>query len=133
MFLCRRKHKNISNSKKIQNIPVRKIKELIPLLLLGLYLSYEAGITMFTHVHYVNGVVVVHSHPSKSKKHSHTRGQYLLIHQLNHVQTLEVSIPVSLNMPELYYILLKEKIQIDSKQKVSLVYTLLRAPPSLVA
>lgn len=84
MFLCRRKHKNISNGKKIQNIPVRKIKELIPLLLLGLYLSYQAGITMFTHVHCVNGVVVVHSHPSKSKKHSHTTGQYLFIHQLNH-------------------------------------------------
>lgn len=108
---------------------MRKIKELIPLLLLSLYLSYQAGITMFTHVHYVNGVMVVHSHPSKSKKHSHTTGQYLLIHQLNHVQTLEASAPVQLDMPELPVIKPEKETDTTSKQHIPHPHTHLRAPP----
>ena len=30
-----------------------------------LFISYMAGITLFTHSHVVNGVTIVHSHPFK--------------------------------------------------------------------
>ena len=45
-----------------------------PLLLLALFLTYQVSITLFTHVHIVNGVMIVHSHPSSEKHHTHTTG-----------------------------------------------------------
>lgn len=109
---------------------MKRIKELIPLLLLGLYLSYQAGITMFTHVHYVNGVMIVHSHPSKDKQHTHTTEQYLLIHQLSQAQMLEAVSPQQLCCPEQHYIIIKEKTDTTPKQNVMPRQNQLRAPPS---
>ena len=48
-----------------------------PLLLLALFLTYQVSITLFTHVHIVNGVMIVHSHPSSEKHHTHTTGQVI--------------------------------------------------------
>lgn len=51
-----------------------------------LFVSYMAGITLFTHSHVVNGVTIVHSHPfKKGSQHSHTTVEFQLIHLLNHV------------------------------------------------
>ena len=56
--------------------------------LLILFISYLASITFFTHVHVVNGVTIVHSHPfKKDSPHSHTTVEFQLIHLLNHVVT----------------------------------------------
>ena len=53
-----------------------------------LFISYMAGITLFTHSHVVNGVTIVHSHPfKKDSPHSHTTVEFQLIHLLNHVVT----------------------------------------------
>lgn len=53
-----------------------------------LFISYMAGITLFTHSHVVNGVSIVHSHPfKKSAPHSHTMVEFQLIHLLSHVVT----------------------------------------------
>ena len=53
-----------------------------------LFISYLASITFFTHVHVVNGVTIVHSHPfKKDSPHSHTTVEFQLIHLLNHVVT----------------------------------------------
>ena len=60
-----------------------------PLLLLALFLMYQVSITLFTHVHIVNGVMIVHSHPSSEKHHTHTTGQVILIAHLSTIQTLE--------------------------------------------
>lgn len=60
-----------------------------PLLLLMLFLAYQASITCFTHVHIVNGVMIVHSHPSPDKSHTHTTGQVISIALLSGVHTLE--------------------------------------------
>ena len=46
-------------------------KILLSFLLLTLFVTYQVSITMFTHVHYVNGVMIAHSHPYKGT-HSHT-------------------------------------------------------------
>lgn len=73
----------------------------IPLFLLTLFLAYQVGITMFAHVHYVNGVMLVHSHPS-TDNHNHTEGQILTLAHVAHfigaeplwVDTIELFLPV---------------------------------------
>ena len=43
---------------------VKQKKKIIGALsLLVLFIMYQASITAFTHVHYVNGVMITHSHP----------------------------------------------------------------------
>ncbi|MGL5938494.1 MAG: hypothetical protein ACRCZY_05750 [Phocaeicola sp.] len=46
--------------------------------LLTLFLTYEVSLTMFAHVHVVNGFHLVHSHPS-SKRHTHPLTQLVTI------------------------------------------------------
>ena len=48
-------------------------------MLLILFVAYQASITMFAHMHYVNGVMIVHSHPSADNDHTHTDGQLLTL------------------------------------------------------
>lgn len=61
-----------------------------PLLLLALFLAYQAGVMMFSHTHYINGVMIVHSHPSKDT-HTHTEGQIISIAQVTSFVTTEAS------------------------------------------
>ena len=56
----------------------------IPLFLLTLFVAFQASITMFSHVHYVNGVMMVHSHPSTDNEHTHTEGQILTLAHVSH-------------------------------------------------
>ena len=60
---------------------------IIAALLLLLFAHYWCGISLFTHSHVVNGVVVVHSHPYKAE-HAHTQSQIKTIFQLSTFQTL---------------------------------------------
>ncbi|MBR5205470.1 MAG: hypothetical protein IKW32_09750 [Bacteroidaceae bacterium] len=55
----------------------------IPLFLLALFVAYQASITMFSHIHYVNGVMIVHSHPSADDEHTHTPSQILTLAQVS--------------------------------------------------
>lgn len=61
--------------------------------LLGIFLGFFISITFFKHVHIVNGISIVHSHPFKADTngkpvHSHTSGGYLLINlMMNFVVT----------------------------------------------
>ena len=51
-----------------------------------LFISYMAGITLFTHSHVVNGVTIVHSHPFKQgTAHQHSTVELLHIHILSHL------------------------------------------------
>lgn len=49
--------------------------------MLVLFIAYHAGISAFTHVHYINGVFITHSHPFKST-HSHSHTSLLVIGHL---------------------------------------------------
>ncbi len=77
---------------------------LSPLLLLALFLTYQVSITAFTHVHIVNGVMIVHSHPSSQKHHQHTSGQVISIAHLSTIHTLpaEVGTTIAVDRPVLY-------------------------------
>lgn len=55
----------------------------LPLILLTLFVAYQASITLFAHVHYVNGVMIVHSHPSTDSKHTHSKAQILTLAQIS--------------------------------------------------
>lgn len=51
-----------------------------------LFVSYLVSFTFFTHVHVVNGVTIVHSHPfKKGAAHKHSTVELLHIHCLSHL------------------------------------------------
>lgn len=65
------------------------MKYFLPLL----FLTYWGGVTLFTHSHVVNGVIIVHSHPFKTG-HQHTESQAETIFFLDHY--VASSVPVLL-------------------------------------
>ena len=74
----------------------KRTRIITSLLLLTLFVAYQVNITMFAHVHYVNGVMLVHSHPSADSQHTHTESQILTLAQVSHWSGLEaVSATVS--------------------------------------
>lgn len=56
-----------------------KNRSVLSVFLLIVFLSYQAGISLFTHTHTINGFVVVHSHPYKGDNHIHTDAQIFAI------------------------------------------------------
>lgn len=104
---------------------------LAPLLLLSLFLTYQVSITMFAHVHIVNGVMIVHSHPSSTKHHTHTGGQIITIAQIGsyHVLEPETGVTVSVERPILYVVEYNPNTFCAVAPHTYGVH--LRAPPSL--
>lgn len=68
-------------------------------MLLTVFMAYYAIISVYAHVHVVNGVMVVHSHPFKDK-HSHPTGQTLVLHHLTQFQSLEAGTAVEIEAPD---------------------------------
>ena len=100
----------------------------LPLFLLTLFLAYQVSITMFSHVHYINGVMLVHSHPS-TDNHTHTEGQLLTLSTVSSFVGIE---PIMVETGDLYLSLL---YTLDGNRKTRFVSALdaqcisLRAPP----
>lgn len=111
---------------------MRRIKRvLLSLSLLSLFVTYEVSITMFTHVHYVNGVMVAHSHPYKGA-HSHSKSNILVIAQIASFHSLEADVCYNVT-PErsmLYTVEIPESISISVGEHFRIPS--LRAPPALV-
>lgn len=97
--------------------------------LLALFLSYQASITFFAHVHIVNGVMFVHSHPVPGKHHTHTAGQVITIAQLSDMHTLEAELTPHLEvvLPVLYALEPTFEPSCIVPSRVDGIY--LRAPP----
>lgn len=53
---------------------MEKLRRILKIFLPLLFITYLGGITLFTHSHVVNGVIIVHSHPFKGQ-HEHTEVQ----------------------------------------------------------
>ena len=71
---------------------MKQIRVLLSLLLLSLFTAYQVSITMFTHVHYINGVLLVHSHPFDSDaQHSHSKTELVVIDSISDYHTLQVN------------------------------------------
>ncbi|MBR1963664.1 MAG: hypothetical protein IKA19_03050 [Muribaculaceae bacterium] len=60
-----------------------KVLRIVSALLLTLFLSYQAGISFFTHTHTINGVVIVHSHPYTGDSHIHSDAQIYALSQIS--------------------------------------------------
>lgn len=105
-------------------------KILLPLFLLTLFVTYQVSITVFTHVHYINGVMVVHSHPAKDKHHTHAPTQVILLSNLSTFHTPKAELGSSyclVERPLLY--LLKDNYVVPCVKGIFLINLTLRAPP----
>ncbi len=47
------------------------------------------AINLFSHVHVVNGVTIVHSHPQDNSTHDHSNIEYQFIHSINNIDIIE--------------------------------------------
>ena len=100
----------------------------LPLFLLTLFLAYQVSITMFSHVHYINGVMLVHSHPS-TDNHTHTEGQLLTLSTVSSFVGVE---PIMMEIGDLCLPLL---YTLDGNRNIRFVSAMdaqcisLRAPP----
>lgn len=100
------------------------------LALLMLFMAYQACITAFTHVHYVNGVLITHSHPFNSQ-HSHSKTELVVIDRLAQYHSLEVEGSPAVHP---YFVLLEvisEEASVASPLLPDRQSLYLRAPPYL--
>ena len=117
-------------SKQKIHLSVRSIQRvLFPFLLLTLFATYQVGITLFTHVHYVNGVMIAHSHPGK-ENHTHTKTELVVIDRLVTFQSVEAGnfIDFELQLPLLSSI--ETPVQSLVVMRTHLRVLSLRAPPA---
>ena len=82
---------------------MEKLRNILKWFLPLLFIAYLGGITLFTHSHVVNGVIIVHSHPFKGE-HEHTETQVETIFFLSSFVTS--SLPAVLFVAPAYLILL---------------------------
>ena len=113
---------------------MRRVKRVLSsLLLLTLFIVYQVSITMFTHVHYVNGVMIAHSHPSHGK-HTHTKTEIVVIDRLSSFHSLEADIPVNVIdpvRPLLFYVEVQPETPVVLGMHLRVLS--LRAPPAIRA
>lgn len=72
------------------NIKMRNITQWALTLL---FIGYVSSISFFTHTHVVKKVTYVHSHPFQKGDHTHTDGQFLLLHQFFHTTITSAVVP----------------------------------------
>jgi len=107
----------------------RRKSIIISLLLLTLFVTYQVNISMFSHMHYINGVMIVHSHPTSDNQHTHTEGQVLAMDHVSSFVGIEpvFAVVVEVNLPVLYTL---NGIQESHSLMDSCAHTIcLRAPP----
>jgi|GEM_PF-48321 len=98
-YLC-----TLKLSRKVRN---SYTKSSIKLLLLSLFLWYYGCITLFNHTHIINGVTIVHSHPTspfgetKGNGHTHTSTQIVLISELSNFLTTAIVVSSLLSINSL--------------------------------
>ena len=69
---------------------MKHLNRYIALMLMLIFCSYSAGISLFSHTHIINGASLVHSHLGGDSDHEHTESQYTVIEILSHFQSESV-------------------------------------------
>lgn len=105
------------------------MRAVLALLLLSLFAAYQVSITMFTHMHIIDGVKIVHSHPF-TNGHQHSQSDYQLIAQLSFFNTLEAhsffaDFELKLSITSLHQLHVNEQLA-----NCSTLHPTLRAPPA---
>lgn len=99
-----------------------------------LFILYTGMIVSFTHVHIINGVTIVHSHPydKKPADHEHTGTELQLLHQLSTIQQAgSCSFDYVVNSFYTYETTLNAKPALYTPISSLSKATRLRAPPAL--
>lgn len=104
----------------------------LPFFLLALFVTYQVSISMFSHVHYVNGVMIVHSHPSDDSQHVHTETQVITIAQVSSFVGLE---PVVTTIEQVFLPVVSH-LEFDRNTSfvsaLHILHASLRAPPCII-
>lgn len=99
-------------------------------LLLTLFIAYYAMVAAFAHVHIVNGVMIVHSHPFSSP-HEHSAGQAMVLHFMTTFQSLEAEISTSIHPDYILLAVIEPETDVPFAQSDVLEGLYLRAPPAM--
>lgn len=78
---------------------INRVRKYSALLLLLVFCCYYSGISLFSHVHIVNGSTVVHSHLDGKTEHNHSDSQYAVIDMLSHFHSEYAGGPVGMDSP----------------------------------
>lgn len=113
----------------MRNMCLKYLRFVLP----ALFIIYMGSIVSFTHVHIINGVTIVHSHPyhGDGTDHEHTGTELQLLHQLSTIQQTGTSLFDYTIVP--YYAYEKEiSCRTDFNYPVLTPYidVQLRAPPA---
>ena len=84
---------------------MQKLRAYAAVILVLLFSCYYSSISMFSHVHIVNGASIVHSHLGGGSEHNHSEGQYVVIDLLSNFQS---EAAVDCNLIEAPYFLLTD-------------------------
>ena len=68
-----------------------KLRKYLKIFLPVLFIMYMGCLIIFSHVHIVNGITIVHSHPFEKNvdgtpKEAHNYAEFQLLHQLTNIQ-----------------------------------------------
>jgi len=91
------------------------------------------GVTAFTHVHYVNGVMIVHSHPCKDSHHKHTKSQLVVINHLASFHTYEPATSFRLFINRCLLASIDCAVSVSPVKDIHLKNNALRAPPAILS
>ena len=108
----------------------QKIRNIGALGLLVLFIMYQASITAFTHVHYVNGVLITHSHPFHGT-HSHSKASLLVIGYLSEFCSSGVDVYEVQHPMRPLLVVLEAKPATPTVKGEAIQTLFLRAPPAL--
>ena len=97
--------------------------------LMLIFCSYYAGISMFSHTHIANGSSIVHSHLGGGADHDHSDSQYAVIDILSNFQAEGATGFIAVPVP--FFTLAESSITYTAPSYVDEVVSvrLLRGPP----
>lgn len=106
-------------------------KKIAVVLLTIIFLAFYGGNTMFYHVHYIDNVAYVHSHPFASTNHAHSTSVIHSIDQINGgLAFLKSSTELEQFIPKAIAIFYLKKIV--NKLGRTYNHSSLRAPPAMI-
>ena len=107
-------------------------KQIISILLIAVFALYNVNTLIFTHVHYYeDGVMIVHSHPSNDKNHSHTQQEYIAISHLNTASFTKTEFYSALTAGHFYLCTITHFSVFPFVKEIHLRTCSLRGPPVL--
>lgn len=101
-----------------------------------IFILYLGEIVSFTHVHIVNGVTIVHSHPFQDQdgQHKHSLQELQLFHSLSTIIVEDGAVAVLSLFDFIPSFLQEIETQVsDFLRKICFISYHLRAPPALIS